>query len=285
MQAAAEPALLKPARVCLPCKSRHRRCDWEEGACAQCKAANIECLPQPTLRFRYHAKQKALSRAPPSFWQPCPLPQVPVRFYDETSEVRAHYREADSPRHSDASSPIHHVLDDCQPVANVARDVLESCYVGSHVPDVLEQYHPSLDDMMDDAEGSLAGSRRQDAHTPAHDRCTELPPLSPTEALLLRNFTDHMALWTDVADPYHTFATTVSRLALTDLIIRSALCAFSARHFYRCQGGNEDVREALYHQNRCLSLLIPSMSGGQRVTATMLTAVALLRQNEEMDGQ
>jgi hypothetical protein len=74
--------------------------------------------------------------------------------------------------------------------------------------------------------------------------------LSPTEALLIRNFTDHMAQWTDIADPFRTFETVVSRLAFTDLIIRYAICAFSARHFHRCRGDEDGDSQALDYQNR-----------------------------------
>jgi hypothetical protein len=77
----------------------------------------------------------------------------------------------------------------------------------------------------------------------------------------------------------------VCRLALTDPVIRYAICAFSARHFYRCQRGEDGDAEALDYQNLCLGLIIPFMSGGHTITASVLTAVALLRQNEEMDGQ
>ncbi|KAI4603887.1 hypothetical protein KJ359_000007 [Pestalotiopsis sp. 9143b] len=110
-------------------------------------------------------------------------------------------------------------------------------------------------------------------------------PFSEPYALLLRNFTDHMAQWTDIADPFRTFENVVSRLAMTDLVVRTAICAFSARHFYRCQDDEDGDAKALDYQNRCLQLLIPSMSGGQKITESILTAVALLRQNEEMDGE
>lgn len=118
-----------------------------------------------------------------------------------------------------------------------------------------------------------------------HDSQLDSCPLTPIEALLLRNFTDHMAQWTDIADPFRTFENVVSRLAMTDLVVRTAICAFSARHFYRCQDDEDGDAKALDYQNRCLQLLIPSMSGGQKITESILTAVALLRQNEEMDEQ
>lgn len=288
MQAAAESAVTKSGQVCLPCKSRHRRCDWEESACTQCKSAGLECLPQPTLKFRYHEKQKALSRASPSLWRPCPLPPVPIRFYDETSDVRAHYREDHSPQHIDTASPFQDVFHQYAPMTDVTTEAMESSHVLSLEQDALHQYKSAPDPIGDGIESSCVASQNQDAYMPSEHRSNDLLPLDPTEALLLRNFTDRMALWTDVADPFRTFETTVSRLALTDPIIRSAICAFSARHFYTCQEGEDGEDgdgEALDYQNRCLNLLIPSMSGNRRITASVLTAVALLRQNEEMDGQ
>lgn len=258
MQTASESTTTRTAQVCQPCKSRHRRCDFEEHGCSQCKSAGIECVPQPALKFRYHEKQKALSRASSNLWKPCPLPPVPVRFYDETPGVRASYQEAMSPWQSDEMAPY---------------------------PADLDQYEPATDEVGNEMNGSRTARQDQDATSPSENGLSELLPLSPTEALLLRNFTDHMAQWTDIADPFRTFETDVSRLALTDPIIRSAICAFSARHFYRCHEDTDGDEEALNYQNRCLNLLIPSMSGDQRISASVLTAVALLRQNEEMDGQ
>lgn len=258
MQGTSEASAPKPAQVCQPCKTRHRRCDWEAHGCSQCKSAGIECLPQPALKFRYHENQKALSRASSTFWQPCPLPPAPVRFYDETSDVRAIYQEIVSPLEPDT---VEYFQED------------------------LDHYQAPNDDTGDSFDDNCIASQHQDGPTPSEHSSSELSPLTPTEAVLVRNFTDRMAQWTDIADPFRTFETDVSRLALTDPIIRSAICAFSARHFHRCQEGKDGDEEALNYQNQCLNLLIPSMSGCQRITASVLTAVALLRQNEEMDGQ
>lgn len=259
MQIDADPAPAKPAQVCLSCKSRHRRCDWEEeGACAQCQSAGIKCVPQPALKFRYHEKQKALSRASPSFWRPCPLPPVPVRFYDETSDVRAFYHESELLRQSDTVP---------------------------HLQEAIETYHSAPEDTGLGADFDYVANMGPEGFTPSEHMFNELMPLNPSEALLLRNFTERMAKWTDIADPFRQFSGAICRLALTDPVIRSAICAFSARHYYRCQGGEDGDSEALDYQNRCLNLLIPSMAGDQQITASVLIAVALLRQNEEMDGE
>jgi hypothetical protein len=257
MQVAPNIPASKSAQVCLACKHRHRRCDWKGGTCSQCRDAGIECIQQPTLKFRYHPKQKALSRASGLF-RPCQLPPIPVRFYDETAALRAMYQDNEEDDHpfvvsSDPISPQSPDLDFS--AADVAAEPTENSLV---------------------AEDDFA--------YPEH-AFKRLAPVTPTEALLLRNFTTHMAQWTDIADPFRTFETEVCRLALTDPVIRYAICAFSARRFYRCQRGEDGDAEALDYQNRCLSLIIPFMSGGHTITASVLTAVALLRQNEEMDGQ
>lgn len=268
----------KPTQVCQACKLRHRKCDWEEVGCLQCKNAGIECVRQPSLTFRYHPMQKALSRASSGQWHPCPLPRGPARFHDETPELRAMYRERElPPPEPEKLSPSR-----CSSGKDMsAESAGEDNETSSHVA-----YQCSNDSM-------LLGYSADDT-SPLPEPLTRAPiehlvdlvsPLTPIEALLIRNFTDHMAQWTDIADPFRTFETVVSRLAFTDLIIRNAVCAFSARHFYRCQDDEDGDGKALDYQNRCLNLLIPSMSGGQKITESVLTAVALLRQNEEMDGR
>jgi hypothetical protein len=257
MQAATDVPVSKSTQVCLACKHRHRKCDWKGGTCSQCRDSGTQCIQQPTLKFRYHPKQEALSRAS-SLFRPCQLPPIPIRFYDETAALRAIYQdeqEDDHPFvvHSDSLSP--QSADLHLSAADVATETTDNGFV---------------------AEDDFA--------YPEH-AFKKLAPLTPTEALLLRNFITHMAQWTDIADPFRTFETEVCRLALTDPIIRYAICAFSARHFYRCQRGEDGDAEALDYQNRCLGLIIPFMSGGHTITASVLTAVALLRQNEEMDGQ
>lgn len=111
-----------------------------------------------------------------------------------------------------------------------------------------------------------------------------IQPFTESEAILIRNFAENMALWTDVTDPARSFELEVPRRALTEPVLRHAVCAFSARHYFRSR--KEDGKSiALDYQNKCLELLIPAMSGRERINDNILTAVALLRQNEEMDGQ
>ncbi|RMY65952.1 hypothetical protein D0863_08759 [Hortaea werneckii] len=191
----------------------------KERLCSHCASLGIECVPQPSLKFRYHPLQKILSDGG-SFtdvWQRTSRsPRASLCFHDETPELLATYHQGE------------------QPLTTEARQQ----------PPSLPQDSPAL-----------AQSVGEDG------------------------------------DPFRTFETVVSHLALTDLVIRHAICAFSARHYYRCGGGgaaNDDGdgnSKALAYQNRCLNFLIPSMSDSSKMSPSVLTAVALLRQNEEMDEQ
>ncbi|ETS77433.1 hypothetical protein PFICI_11307 [Pestalotiopsis fici W106-1] len=280
-----EAPVAKPTtQVCQHCKVRHRKCDLQEDGCQQCKDAGIVCVRQSSLKFRYHPMQKALSRASSRLWRPCPLPQGPAQFYDETPELRAFYleeKELPRTRSSRRFSPSvsHESSNQSMPANNVSEDGVSHNHVISHFPEDSMSLEYPMDDTSPLSEYLIQQS------SPLHEQPVDTcPPLTPTEALLIRNFTDHMAQWTDIADPFRTFETVVSKLALTDLIIRNAVCAFSARHYYRDQVEDGNAI-ALDYQTRCLQLLIPSMSGGQKITESILTAVALLRQNEEMDEQ
>lgn len=279
MQGAEETTTATPVQVCKTCKVRHRKCDSQQDGCQQCKDAGIACVRPPSLKFRYHPMQKALSRASPGLWRPCTIPRAPAEFYDETPELQAMYRgneETPDPQPERRRASTHNTLAD-----NVWKDNGDNLTDGYVVTRCPEDTMP-LDYSMDDT--SPFSEPYVDQMSP-HDAQLDSCPLTPIEALLLRNFTDHMAQWTDIADPFRTFENVVSRLAMTDLVVRTAICAFSARHFYRCQDDEDGDAKALDYQNRCLQLLIPSMSGGQKITESILTAVALLRQNEEMDGE
>jgi hypothetical protein len=92
-----------------------------------------------------------------------------------------------------------------------------------------------------------------------------------------------MALWADDTDPGRTFELEASRRALSEPVLLYAICAFSSRHMNRQQPEQDHV--ALEYQSLCLQLLIPAISGPQPADESVLAAVAILRQNEEMDGK
>lgn len=273
----------KPSQPCQACRSRHRKCDWEEDGCLHCRNAGIDCVRQASLKFRYHPKQKVLCRASSKLWRPCPLPRGPAEFYDETPELRDMYRDETTvmpePKRARRLSQSQRSSSQRISAESPAGDSVNSSDVASQFhEDITSQEH-----LVDDT--SPLTNLTEENSSLGDTLVDDTIPLSPTEALLIRNFTNHMAQWTDIADPFRTFETVVSRLAFTDLIIRYAICAFSARHFHRCRGNEDGDSQALDYQNRCLNLLIPSMSGTHHITESVLTAVALLRQNEEMDGQ
>ncbi|KAF5866662.1 hypothetical protein ETB97_010757 [Aspergillus alliaceus] len=105
---------------------------------------------------------------------------------------------------------------------------------------------------------------------------------SEREATLMRNYVDNMALWADITDSQRHFEIEVPLRALEDPVLRFAIFAFSSRHIDRQR--SKDMSEALEYHNRCLQLLIPVLSGPRdSITDTVLAAVAILRQHEEMD--
>ncbi|KAI7774428.1 hypothetical protein LA080_008767, partial [Diaporthe eres] len=111
--------------------------------------------------------------------------------------------------------------------------------------------------------------------------------LTQREAVLMRNFTDNMALWAqaDITDRGRNFETEVPRRALFHSTLRYAIFAFSSRHINRHRRGQEST-EALEYYDKCLNLLIPTISNPENyVSEEIFAAVAILRQYEEMDSE
>ncbi|CAM1501250.1 Fc.00g104120.m01.CDS01 [Cosmosporella sp. VM-42] len=92
-----------------------------------------------------------------------------------------------------------------------------------------------------------------------------------------------MASWADITDLGRHFEIEVPRRALGFPVLRYAVLAFSSRHLNRHMIATNT--EALEYYNKCLGLLIESVSeqGGQ-VSEEVLAAIAILRQYEEMDA-
>jgi hypothetical protein len=66
-------------------------------------------------------------------------------------------------------------------------------------------------------------------------------------------------------------------------MLRFAVFALSSRHLNRHNQHDRDT-EALEYHNKCLNLLIPTLSDPERqITEEIHAAVAILRQYEEMD--
>lgn len=87
----------------------------------------------------------------------------------------------------------------------------------------------------------------------------------------------------DITDRGRHFETDVPRRALYHPTLRYAIFAFSSRHMNRHRRGQEST-EALEYYDKCLNLLIPTISDPENhVTEEVFAAVAILRQYEEMD--
>ena len=90
-------------------------------------------------------------------------------------------------------------------------------------------------------------------------------------------------LWADITDIERHFEIEVPRRACSNSVLRYAVFAFSSRHLHRFERG--DQAEALRYHNKCLELLIPIISEHEdELTEDVLAAVAILRQDEEMEG-
>ncbi|KAK4542336.1 hypothetical protein LTR36_006792 [Oleoguttula mirabilis] len=206
------------------------------------------------------------------------MPPASFSFYDETPEVRAMYNVGtleESNQPNNTSPPLfgesNLANDPSPPFFPAASSVTSTQLADDHA------YPVYLSPPSDAAPNTSSG--------PLSSQWESSRPFTYSEARLVRNFVDKMALWCDATDPVRTFEVEVPCRALREPILRHAICAFSARHFYRGERGEVGEAEALHHQNKCLELLIPAMSGCQSITESTLTAVAMLRQNEEMDGQ
>jgi hypothetical protein len=112
-----------------------------------------------------------------------------------------------------------------------------------------------------------------------------IDPFTDREADLMRNFTENMALWVDVADVERHFEIEIPRRALANTMLRYAIFAFSSRHLNR-HNNNRDLTESLDYHSRALQMLIPQLSGPEEgLTVDVFAAVVILRLDEEMDGE
>lgn len=271
----------------------------------------MECVRTPVIRFKHAAGQQSLTWSSEQTWT---QPKAELRYYDETPELVDFYHGdvAALPRGESSSNavPIEDLSEASRCIATEHSSVgaLGMNQTHGEPPEAQQsRLHTALHDISQDQvdlglspfansgnfSGTSPGTNSQtnqspwtllsmesnDVHTPQQQ---PLQGLSETEALLLRNFTENMALWADGPDPQRSFELEASRIALTDPVLRHAICAFSSRHVRR-QSGDRDA-EALEHQDSCLQLLIPAMSSQQSMSEGVLAAVAILRQNEEMDG-
>ncbi|KAE8145939.1 hypothetical protein BDV25DRAFT_144193 [Aspergillus avenaceus] len=277
---------------------RHLRCDTHIPACDHCKQAGVDCDRSFNVRFRSgldlagNSDKVFPERA---IW---PQPPGPLRFHDETTAIKelyyivtpeASFCQQDTPTHlyCPREEPITRPYPDSELEAfglehflithHSPNSSLDPPSTGASDPRTLDSPSGQIHDDKYTLDLSVPGKLYSSLLTESQST-----PLSKREAILMRNFVDNMALWADITDPQRHFEIEVPLRAVEEPVLRFAIFAFSSRHLNRQKV--EDSAEALQYHNRCLQLLIPVLSGPRdNITDTVLAAVAVLRQHEEMD--
>lgn len=258
-------AVPKPLPVCEGCRARKIRCDFYNETCGECSKIGMECVRTPTFTFKYHYGNKSKEATTFPSRQVWTLPKTALRYHDETPGIIDMYNvdtpATTLPAEATREAALHHTH---------SVSAIESPPAQPQSPISVAQ-----------AQVSPWGQSVNSDHITARLELTH--PLSETDALLLRNYTENMALWADGTDPGRTFELEASRRALAEPVLLYAICAFSSRHANRHRTDQDHL--ALEYQSMCLQLLIPAISGPELVDESVLAAVAILRQNEEMDGK
>lgn len=292
----------KPLPVCEGCRARKIRCDFYQDVCGECQKLGMECVRTPSIIFKHHSGHKARGAQdfpPRQVWA---LPKTALRYHDETPGIVDLYnaessyviRQADygSNNSMEGTSNDQAMHDDLGPpqypnaISGNDFSAMRSPGTQQNSPQVAMVHADTLP-TASPASASLTHvspwAQSVESDQAVGSRLELTRPLSENEAMLLRNYTENMALWADDTDPGRTFELEASRRALAEPVLLYAICAFSSRHMNRQQPDQDHV--ALEYQSLCLQLLIPAISGPQPVDESVLAAVAILRQNEEMDGK
>ena len=236
----------KATSACQACRSAHVKCDSGQ-PCSNCSSIGLDCVRRAAFQFKYYGVESTPeqlgSQSRDKLWNICTV-ATPVEWHHSNQGSS----QQSQPRGQDV---LYHSPSQA---TKAAAPHAGSTWPAASPPNA--QTSPGLEDGISQ-------------------------PFTDREAILIRNFIDNMAQWADAFDVNRTFELEVPRLALHEPILRHAICAFSARHLHRASP--ELQAEALEHQDKCLRFLIPAMSGLQGIGAEVLAAVAILRQNEEME--
>ncbi|KAJ4395867.1 hypothetical protein N0V93_000081 [Gnomoniopsis smithogilvyi] len=302
------------------CRTRHVRCDERLPTCASCQKDGIDCIRTQNIRFKDTSR---IGSDTPSFsetqvWVGI---QRPLRYHDETLRVCQWYEDPESIDLIEdepgmvmdgCAFPQHH---DNTPGSNLSNEPLNHHVTPNS--EIIQPMDSTIHDVVPDADGIKtnwhttsgggairpatreSGSQIGSHHSPDTTRSlsiygmspASLPvksdpsPLTDREAILMRNYAENMALWTDIHDHGRHFETEVPRRALFHPTLRFAIFAFSSQHLNRqTQRPGTTCTEALEYYDKCLNLLIPAMSAPERhVTEEVHAAVGILRQYEEME--
>ncbi|KAE8368599.1 hypothetical protein BDV27DRAFT_141818 [Aspergillus caelatus] len=303
--------------------TRHLKCDTDSPICYHCKQAGIDCDRSFNVRFREGLglnNDHDIVFPERGIW---PHPIGPLQFHDETTAIKELYcvDSSDTSFHPNGSldslydssfkapaglypSPDQFELPVSEPPSGPRSSTSPSTphlYSEDLLLNIL-----SLDALIwristnrvfgngtasqtqgiplyhgNDRGPSFPSSPNRNMHE-SRSADAQNTSFSEREAALIRNYVDNMALWADITDPQRHFEIEVPLRALEEPVLRYAIFAFSSRHIDRQR--QKDISEALQYHNRCLQLLIPVLSGPRNsITDTVLAAVAILRQHEEMD--
>ncbi|GFF43892.1 hypothetical protein IFM51744_05631 [Aspergillus udagawae] len=277
--------------------ARHLRCDTKTPACDNCRYAGEACERFLNIRFRNgldFVKDQDVTFLEKAAW---PSLTGPIRFYDETREIESLYVESNPSPPSQASQGIGYLNGThCSPAVSDAHcrgfqiflDEEASVTQQSSTPANRLTYALNIESPITHHGSPEAECttelRRNSASLSGFASSQRHSSLSAREAVLFRNFVDNMAMWTDITDPQRHFEMVAPSRALHEPVLRAAILAFSSRHINR-QRPDGDTESLKYH-NQCLELLIPTLScNDNEITEELLAAIAILRQNEEMDPQ
>ncbi|KAM6515685.1 hypothetical protein FALCPG4_013901 [Fusarium falciforme] len=263
---------------CTACRARHVRCDKNMPACTSCVKAGIQCVRALQVRFRSGLDSTdEFAFSDNQVWV---RPESNLEYCDETAQLSQIYETEDREPTETA------VVDSAQysfdlPIMDAPVERSPAFHTSPHMivspdtngSDISESRHRTRH-LRDSS--SLDLSPRSPSSRPAM-------PFTPREAILIRNFTENMALWADATDLRRHFEIEVPRRSMYFPVLRYAVFAFSSRHLNRNM--SDTTTEALEYYDRCLSLLIEAVAEQNGpVDEETLAAIAILRQYEEMDA-
>jgi len=293
----------KTLPVCEACRLRKVKCDSGGDACRECIQLAIECVRTPQIRFKLYSSSGRQDGSQFPAGQAWNLPRTALRYHDETPEIIDMYRGEASTHASGSSQQVARAGDATAhslPAMLASEDLPQQSFAQPYdgypgdafqTPTSFSTQPQSPDILLKDVGRTSTGLRAQESLQPwpqsvGADQCSpqddSVHMLSQQEAILLRHFSHNMALWADGTDQDRNFELEAPKQALTNPMLLYAICAFASRHMNRHQACRDST--ALEYQTLCLQLLIPAISGPQAVDESVVTAVAILRQNEEMDG-
>ncbi|KAL3450481.1 hypothetical protein BJX65DRAFT_270904 [Aspergillus insuetus] len=280
---------------CQACRISHRKCDTNV-PCHSCQQSDLECIRNDSFRF-----QPPFSAAggwdvvfpERALW---PQTSASLRFCDQTSSIAEQYKADCCAPPGDTPLPL---PDNPGPSGEEPPETSD----GGEYPDSAPWPRAAVDTAYRElGSPGLSNHRRNGEYmSPVGvgesierpsllDASSTVPssalqayvPLQHREAILMRNFTENMASWVDVADVKRHFELEVPRRALYTPILRYAIFALSSRHLSRTMG--EDETESLNYHNHALRLLISAVSASQKVNDEILASAVILRLFEEMEA-